>query len=162
MLPRWLSAAAAVAAAAVVLPVAAYPTKEEWASCKECTGIKQRVFCYTTMECFDGHTVAETDSNGKVIPGKENAITLPDMHVDTPTPEIWDQCMNPLLHPASCRTKGIYPPGSPQAETWRREHDIPRWEGPELMDDKGEFARKLKAHLAAQAAAGTADVKTEL
>jgi len=35
---------------------------------------------------------------------------LDDLHIDTPTKQIWAACMNPLMIPQSCRTKGVHPP----------------------------------------------------
>ncbi|CAE8600776.1 unnamed protein product [Polarella glacialis] len=72
-------------------------TKEFWDLCKACTG-SERVFCFTTGECLD-------------------------LHIDTPSEALWKACMNPLLIPDSCRTKGIHPPGTPkeEMENWDRD-----------------------------------------
>eukprot|EP00929_Paragymnodinium_shiwhaense_P076653 TRINITY_DN39444_c0_g1_i1.p1 TRINITY_DN39444_c0_g1~~TRINITY_DN39444_c0_g1_i1.p1 ORF type:complete len:129 (+),score=7.48 TRINITY_DN39444_c0_g1_i1:55-387(+) len=73
-------------------------TKEFWDKCKACTG-NQRVFCFTTGECLE------------------------DLHIDAPSDVLWSRCMNPLLIPDSCRTKGIHPPGTPREvmENWDRD-----------------------------------------
>mmetsp|Transcript_10319 Transcript_10319/g.29921 ORF Transcript_10319/g.29921 Transcript_10319/m.29921 type:complete len:115 (-) Transcript_10319:61-405(-) len=62
-------------------------TKEFWDRCKACTS-GHRVFCFTTGECLD-------------------------LDIDAPSEVMWAACMNPLLIPDSCRTKGIHPPGTP-------------------------------------------------
>merc|ERR1711904_246631 len=63
-------------------------TKEFWDRCKACTS-SRHVFCFTTGECLD-------------------------LDIDAPSDVLWNACMNPLLIPDSCRTKGIHPPGTPR------------------------------------------------
>mmetsp|Transcript_79203 Transcript_79203/g.153168 ORF Transcript_79203/g.153168 Transcript_79203/m.153168 type:complete len:149 (+) Transcript_79203:64-510(+) len=72
-------------------------TPEFWEKCKGCTSAR-RVFCFTTGECLD-------------------------LSIDAPSEVLWKACMNPLLIPESCRTKGIHPPGTPREvmENWDRE-----------------------------------------
>uniref|UniRef100_A0A7S2ICS9 Uncharacterized protein n=1 Tax=Alexandrium andersonii TaxID=327968 RepID=A0A7S2ICS9_9DINO len=72
-------------------------TKEFWDKCKACTS-NHRVFCFTTGECLD-------------------------LDIDAPSDVLWNACMNPLLVPESCRTKGIHPPGTPREvmENWDRD-----------------------------------------
>merc|ERR1719359_344311 len=72
-------------------------TKEFWDRCKACTSNRQ-VFCFTTGECLD-------------------------LDIDAPSNIMWERCMNPLLIPESCRTKGIHPPGTPREvmENWDRD-----------------------------------------
>mmetsp|Transcript_25178 Transcript_25178/g.60971 ORF Transcript_25178/g.60971 Transcript_25178/m.60971 type:complete len:83 (-) Transcript_25178:37-285(-) len=70
---------------AAVAPVGGQVIDEEfWNRCKACT-TAGRVFCYTTGECLD-------------------------LSIDAPSEALWGACMNPLLIPDSCRTKGIHPP----------------------------------------------------
>merc|ERR1740130_67126 len=73
-------------------------TPEFWDRCKACTS-NRRVFCFTTGECLE------------------------DLDIDAPSHIMWDRCMNPLLIPESCRTKGIHPPGTPKEvmENWDRD-----------------------------------------
>eukprot|EP00434_Breviolum_minutum_P041843 symbB.v1.2.037226.t1/scaffold5438.1/size27190/3 len=56
------------------------------------------VFCFTTGTCLD-------------------------LDIDAPPEVLWNACMNPLLIPDSCRTKGIHPPGTSreEMETWDRD-----------------------------------------
>mmetsp|Transcript_30986 Transcript_30986/g.70917 ORF Transcript_30986/g.70917 Transcript_30986/m.70917 type:complete len:99 (+) Transcript_30986:76-372(+) len=72
-------------------------TPEFWARCKECTS-SRKVFCFTTGTCLD-------------------------LDIDAPADLMWRSCMNPLLIPESCRTKGIHPPGTPREvmEKWQPE-----------------------------------------
>eukprot|EP00933_Yihiella_yeosuensis_P055428 TRINITY_DN54212_c0_g1_i1.p2 TRINITY_DN54212_c0_g1~~TRINITY_DN54212_c0_g1_i1.p2 ORF type:complete len:107 (-),score=18.18 TRINITY_DN54212_c0_g1_i1:36-356(-) len=72
-------------------------TKEFWDLCKECTN-SGNVFCFTTGKCLD-------------------------LTIDAPSDVLWDACMNPLLIPDSCRTKGIHPPGTSreEMENWDRD-----------------------------------------
>ena len=46
-----------------------------------------------------------------------------DLDIDAPSDVMWNACMNPLLIPDSCRTKGIHPPGTPREvmENWDRD-----------------------------------------
>jgi len=69
---------------------------EFWQLCKECTS-SRRVFCFTTGTCLD-------------------------LDIDAPSQALWGACMNPLLVPQSCKTKGIHPPGTPREvmENWDR------------------------------------------
>ena len=75
--------------------VSAYPSRDFWDVCRECTS-KKRVFCYTTGQCLK-------------------------LHVDTPTSQIWGLCMNPLLIPDSCRSKGVHPPGTPEHREFQKQ-----------------------------------------
>ncbi|CAD7943749.1 unnamed protein product [Amoebophrya sp. A25] len=77
--------------------VNAEPTAEEWEVCKQCTR-RERVFCYTTMECME------------------------NLHIDTKTTRIFSKCPNPLLIPESCRTKGVHPPTEAQKQQYMKEH----------------------------------------
>ncbi|CAK9071566.1 unnamed protein product [Durusdinium trenchii] len=61
-------------------------TQDFWELCKSCTS-NRRVFCFTTGTCLD-------------------------LDIDAPSEALWSACMNPLLIPDSCRTKGIHPPGT--------------------------------------------------
>ncbi|CAE7242814.1 unnamed protein product [Symbiodinium sp. CCMP2592] len=72
-------------------------TKEFWDLCKSCTSRRQ-VFCFTTGLCLD-------------------------LDIDAPSEVMWNACMNPLLVPESCRTKGIHPPGTSreEMESWDRD-----------------------------------------
>ncbi|CAK0816478.1 unnamed protein product [Prorocentrum cordatum] len=72
-------------------------TPEFWNLCRACTS-SRRVFCFTTGECLD-------------------------LDIDAPSDVLWGACMNPLLIPDSCRTKGIHPPGTPREvmENWDRD-----------------------------------------
>ena len=62
-----------------------------WNECKECVN-GQKIFCFTNGKCLD------------------------DLSIDAPSDSIWPRCPNPLMIEDSCRTKGVHPPGTPEAE----------------------------------------------
>ncbi|CAK9071564.1 unnamed protein product [Durusdinium trenchii] len=73
-------------------------TQDFWELCKSCTS-NRRVFCFTTGTCLD-------------------------LDIDAPSEALWSACMNPLLIPDSCRTKGIHPPGTSREEMERWDRDL--------------------------------------